>query len=268
MGASAVKRPDGSLDWSGVPTIADVGIWGPATADGSASNGYASGQISGPASASAPAVRLSPPSANPAAAYPFEPGVDPTYDAWLAQYASGKTIAGQDAEQRRRDAQRQHDDAYGTIDQQAGESRKNLTASLLGRGVYRSGETATRQADLEAGVLGQRTQVDTALATTSNGITSDLQNAIAQLDQQNLTQIDQAVARKIARDDALAKLNAPAAAAPQAITIAAPAPQIVQVPAAPPRPSTPTGRITAPPPPPKPPKPRVSAPLTKVKGAQ
>lgn len=153
-------------------------------------------------------MRLNTPTAS---VYPYQPGTDPTYDAWLAQYMNSKNTAGEDAEQRRRDAQHQYDDQVAAIGQQAGTDRQTLQANMLQRGVFNSGETGVRQAQLEAGVLQQNTAAQTGFTTTGDGITSDLQKAIADLDRQNLDQVDSAITRQTARQAALAAANAPAA---------------------------------------------------------
>lgn len=210
MPVNPVVRPDGTIDWTGVTTIANsgMGIYGPATVDPTTA-----AAVRQPNQAAAPVI-------NPdgTLGYPYQPGVDPQYDAWLAQYNNDRTVDQSDAKLRQQQADQAYQDQLHGIGTSADTSRKNLQNNMLQRGVLRSGETAVRGADLEAGVLQQQTTANTGLATQSSTISSDLQKAIAALDTQNLGQINDAISRQTAKAVALAAAATPA---PQA---AAPAP--------------------------------------------
>jgi hypothetical protein len=210
------------------------------------------------------------------ASYPYETGVDPTYDAWLGQFAYQKSKAQADADYKLGAARQAYNNQYSTIDNQAKGNRTNLQTSLLQRGVFNSGETTTRQADLEADVLRQQATVDQQFAAQYADFSKDLADAIASLDLQNQSNMAQA------RDRVETKklLEAQKAAAAAAVPVAAPAPAAAPRPAAPrpaapkpaPRPAAPVAR----------PGPSVGAafglapkkpapakkPLTKLKGAQ
>lgn len=177
-----------------------------------------------------PKVLVDQPSSAAGATYPYDPGVDPTYDAWLAQYGYNKTKAQADDQMQWDQAQKTYDDAYGAIDRNATQGRQALQTSMLQRGVFGSGENATRSADLEGGVLRDRNTADTTLGTAYGSITKDLADAIASLDLQNQSNMAQATDRVETKKLQEGLLNQPAAAAPTVV---------MQAPAAAPRAAAP-----------------------------
>jgi hypothetical protein len=122
-------------------------------------------------------------------------GLDPEYIAYLTQYDFGRTTANADADLRRKRARDSYDQALRDLEQQGLVSASNTDTSLLGRGMFSSGERLVRQDDLRRSLTEGRTRADTALSGEFGAIDSDLQRALGQLDTERERQIVASQAR-------------------------------------------------------------------------
>lgn len=129
-------------------------------------------------------------------AYPYATGKDPTYDAWKAQSDYQRAIAQQDADFARKQADENYQLALSQLDGQAARGARSINTSMLGRGVYRSGETSRRQAELGAEVLKGKEAAGVTRETAMGKVSTDLQRAMTSLDLQNEQQVQAAIGRQ------------------------------------------------------------------------
>lgn len=130
-----------------------------------------------------------------ATVYPYKVGKDPTYDAWKAKADYQRQNAWYDAAAAQQKATGAYSDALKLLDQRGTVGRRNLDASLLSRGIFASGEAMRRRAELEAGLLDARSKAEETKAQTFGQISTDLQRAITNLDLEQETQVQAALAR-------------------------------------------------------------------------
>lgn len=128
--------------------------------------------------------------------YPFAVGKDPTWDAWRAGSDFRRKNAQDDAALKNSQAEDTYKQALASLDQQGIVGERNINTGMLQRGVYRSGETNRRQADLQAALLSGRSQADTNRANALGQVSSDLQRALASLDLEWEQQTQAALARQ------------------------------------------------------------------------
>ena len=115
---------------------------------------------------------------------PYPAGRDPAYDAKAAQIDYQRSNAQGDATMRKQMADENYNQALSQLDNQSRTGTKNIDASMQARGVWSSGETSTRQADLQAGVLGGRAAALASKTNVYSQASSDLQRALTSLDLQ------------------------------------------------------------------------------------
>lgn len=163
-----------------------------------------------------------PSQANVGTSYPYEPGKDPIYDAYLATF--GYKRSGIESDYRLHNSQNQqsYGDAVKALDDAAGKSRTGLQTTELSRGIFKSGEARTREAGLEATVLSGKAAANTAYANNVGQYSSDMQRALAALDAEREGQVAQAITR-VQTQERADKATADAAAAAAAAPVAAPA---------------------------------------------
>jgi len=114
--------------------------------------------------------------------YPYAAGKNPAYDAWNAQATFKRNNAWADAALGQQQAQENYDAALARLEQQGQAGSKSIDNSMLSRGVFRSGETNRRQAELQGEILRGRAGADTTKANTFGRISNDLQRALTALD--------------------------------------------------------------------------------------
>lgn len=114
-------------------------------------------------------------------AYSPAPGTDAVWDALLASFVAREARAKADVERQRSTLDTEYQAGIASLDYAAPGQRQDLEASLLSRGVGRSGEALRRRADLEAQMLGQRTDAERAYASGQDALESSYQNAITDL---------------------------------------------------------------------------------------
>ena len=115
-------------------------------------------------------------------AYPYEVGADPQFDAFRAKYDFTKTNSQADADARRAKVDEDYKAALSSLADQGKYGRRNLTTNMLERGVFKSGETNRRAAELEATLLQGQSAADAAKANALGQVSSDLQRAMTSLD--------------------------------------------------------------------------------------
>lgn len=128
-------------------------------------------------------------------AYPYATGKDPTYDAWKAQADYRRVGAQTDAEFARKQAEQNYQLALSQLAEQGTRGARNIDTSMLGRGVYRSGETNRRQAELSAEVLKGRENAGVTYQSAVGKVDSDLQRALTALDLEAEQQVQAAMSR-------------------------------------------------------------------------
>jgi hypothetical protein len=131
----------------------------------------------------------------PETPYPYATGKDPQFDAFKAKHAFSAYDAQLTADRRRRQAQEDYDAAIRSLDQQGKVGKTNLDTNMLSRGVFKSGETNRRHAELDASLLQGRAAADTGLANMLGQVSQDLQRAMIG----NGLEWEQAVAAALAR---------------------------------------------------------------------
>ena len=109
--------------------------------------------------------------------YPYAAGKDLTYDAWKAQADYQRAIAQQDADFARTQALDSYNKALADLTDQGVRGSKSINTSMLGRGVYRSGETNRRQAELAGEVLKGKGRCRGHLPGALGKVDSDLARA-------------------------------------------------------------------------------------------
>lgn len=122
-------------------------------------------------------------------------GMDPEYIAYLTQYQLGQQQAAADAELRKRQAQDAYEQALRSLEQQGLTSARETDTSLLGRGVFNSGERLNRQDDLRRALTEGRSNADTQYTGQIGTIDSDLNRALTQLNMERERQIVASQAR-------------------------------------------------------------------------
>lgn len=114
-------------------------------------------------------------------AYSPQPGTDPVWDALLASFIAREARAKADVERQRSTLDTEYQAGVASLDAAAPGQRQDLESTLLSRGVGRSGEALRRRADLEAQMLGQRTDAERAYASGQDALESSYQTAISDL---------------------------------------------------------------------------------------
>jgi hypothetical protein len=114
--------------------------------------------------------------------YPYAAGKNPAYDAWNAQAQFKRNQAWADAALGQQQATENYNAALDRLSQQGAAGARSIDNSMLSRGVFRSGETNRRQAELQGEVLRGRAAADTTKANTFGRISNDLQRALTMLD--------------------------------------------------------------------------------------
>lgn len=127
--------------------------------------------------------------------YPYAAGKDPTYDAWKAQADYQRAIAQQDADFARTQALDAYNKALADLTDQGIRGSKSINTSMLGRGVYRSGETNRRQAELAGEVLKGKEGAGVTYQGALGKVDSDLARALTSLDLEAEQQVQAAMAR-------------------------------------------------------------------------
>lgn len=127
--------------------------------------------------------------------YPYAAGKDPTYDAWKAQADYQRAIAQQDADFARTAALDSYNKALADLTDQGIRGSKSINTSMLGRGVYRSGETNRRQAELAGEVLKGKEGAGVTYQGALGKVDSDLARALTSLDLEAEQQVQAAMAR-------------------------------------------------------------------------
>lgn len=137
--------------------------------------------------------------------YTINPEDDPEYQAYLSQFTFGSEQANADAELRRTQARIAYEQALEDMQQQGLTSKRDMDTSLLGRGVYQSGERGVRDRDLQTALGQGRARADQSFAGQVGGIDSDLQRALGQFGAERERQIVMSRARisQSQRDGAL-----------------------------------------------------------------
>lgn len=127
--------------------------------------------------------------------YPYAAGKDPTYDAWKAQADYQRAMAQQDADFARQQALDSYNTALASLSEQGQRGGRSINTSMLGRGVYRSGETNRRQAELQAEVLKGQANANNSYQGALGKVDSDLQRALTSLDLEAEQQAQAAMSR-------------------------------------------------------------------------
>lgn len=128
--------------------------------------------------------------------YPYATGKDPVYDAWKAGADYRRKVAQDDVTLAQTQAEDDYKKALASLDEQSASGTKNINTSMLARGVFNSGETGVRQADLQAAVLQGRNNAATTRANLLGRASSDLQRAITQIDLEGEQQVAAAMDRQ------------------------------------------------------------------------
>lgn len=133
-------------------------------------------------------------------AYPYAAGADSEYDSWLSQYDYGKNEAQQQNTLRVGRTNEDYKSAYTSLEKQGAEQKKNVDTSMLGRGMFQSGERTVKQGEVDTNVTTAKGMADQAYQRQLADASGDLQRALATLDLTNEQQVGAAVGRKGARD--------------------------------------------------------------------
>lgn len=112
------------------------------------------------------------------------PGSDPDWDAYMATFTAQVAQRNAEAAMARNRLQTEYDAGVAQLDYQAPGARKDLEASMLSRGVGRSGEAVRRAGELESDIYSQRAAADRArlegYQTIDQGLTGNLTDLAAQ----------------------------------------------------------------------------------------
>lgn len=153
--------------------------------------------------------------------YPYAAGKNPAYDAWKAQADFKRSNAWADAALGQQQAQENYDAALARLEQQGQAGAKSIDNSMLARGVFRSGETNRRQAELQGEILRGRAAADTTKANTFGRISNDLQRALTALDLEQEQRVQSALGGAGGGGGGGSRTAAPPAAAPTSVPAAA-----------------------------------------------
>jgi hypothetical protein len=124
---------------------------------------------------------------------------DLQYVAYKTGYDARKAQADIDAQMRQTKANEDYKTALANLEQQGLQTGRNMDNALLSRGVFNSGETVQRRADLAQALTNQRQSYDASLASSLGQINSDKMSALSSLESENAQQIAASKARLDAR---------------------------------------------------------------------
>lgn len=127
--------------------------------------------------------------------YPYKTGKDPQYDLWNARYNYEKSQAASTRKSKQQAAMQTYKEALRSLTQQGWRGKSQIDNNMLARGVFSSGETSKRQADLAASILDGKSKAMAGYHTTNGEANLAYQNALNQLSFQNQEQIQNAIGR-------------------------------------------------------------------------